>query len=117
MANVLLADEINRTVPRTQSSLLESMQERQVTIEGTSMLLPSPNFIIATQNPIEMEGTFPLPEAQLDRFLMRLHLGYPSLEEEVMILERFQQENPLDYMNVVVTTKQVRKLQKGPANQ
>ncbi len=89
MSNVVLADEINRTIPRTQSSLLESMQERQVTVDGVTMDLPSPFLVIATQNPIELEGTFPLPEAQLDRFLMRINLGYPSFEEEILILERF----------------------------
>jgi MoxR-like ATPase len=78
MTHVLLADEINRTIPRTQSSLLESMEERQVTVDGETHLLPSPFFVIATQNPIELEGTFPLPEAQLDRFLLKIKLGYPK---------------------------------------
>ncbi len=82
MTNVLLADEINRTIPRTQASLLESMGEFQVTVDGSTIVLPRPFFVIATQNPIEMDGTFPLPEAQLDRFLMRIDLGYPSPEEE-----------------------------------
>ncbi|MFN3974686.1 MAG: AAA family ATPase [Dehalococcoidia bacterium] len=85
-AQVLLADEINRATPRTQSALLEAMQERQVTVDGVSHPLPQPFLVIATQNPIEMEGTFPLPEAQLDRFMLRVHLGYPSLEEEVEVL-------------------------------
>ena len=78
MTNVLLADEINRTIPRTQSSLLESMEERQVTVDGKTYVLPHPFFVMATQNPIELEGTFPLPEAQLDRFLLRIRLGYPD---------------------------------------
>lgn len=95
MTHVLLADEINRTIPRTQASLLESMEERQVTIDGQTLPLPSPFFVIATQNPIELEGTFPLPEAQLDRFLLKLSLGYPERSEELTILERFQIDDPL----------------------
>jgi MoxR-like ATPase len=87
---ILLADEINRATPRTQSALLEAMQERQVTIDGATMALPTPFFVVATLNPIEMEGTFPLPEAQLDRFLLRLELGYPSTGEEAAMLDRFQ---------------------------
>ena len=94
MSNILLADEINRTIPRTQSSLLESMEERQVTVDGTTLPLPHPFFVMATQNPIELEGTFPLPEAQLDRFLLRVHLGYPDKEAEIAILERFQKDDP-----------------------
>lgn len=89
-ANIVLADEINRASPKTQSALLEAMQERQVTLDGESMALPQPFLVIATQNPIEYEGTFPLPEAQLDRFLMKLSVGYPSLEEEQEILRRRQ---------------------------
>ncbi|MBU2054393.1 MAG: AAA family ATPase, partial [Proteobacteria bacterium] len=91
MTNILLADEINRTIPRTQASLLESMEERQVTVDGQTLRLPVPFLVIATQNPIELEGTFPLPEAQLDRFLLRLRLGYPNRREEIAILERFQE--------------------------
>ena len=87
-ANIVLADEINRASPKTQSALLEAMQERQVTLEGETLELPSPFIVLATQNPIEYEGTFPLPEAQLDRFLMKLSVGYPSAEEEVEILRR-----------------------------
>ncbi len=87
-ANIVLADEINRASPKTQSALLEAMQERQVTLEGETMPLPEPFLVLATQNPIEYEGTFPLPEAQLDRFLMKLSVGYPSLEEEREILRR-----------------------------
>lgn len=113
MANILLADEINRTVPRTQSSLLESMQEGQATVEGITMNLPRPFFVIATQNPIELEGTFPLPEAQLDRFLMRVNLGYPSPQEELLILERFQDESPLDQLDAVITPQQLDELQKA----
>lgn len=93
--NLLLADEINRATPRTQSALLEAMQERQVTVEGTPMTLPSPFIVLATQNPIELEGTFPLPEAQMDRFLLQVKLGYPSLEEEEQILVRYETRDPL----------------------
>src|SRR6266568_3116100 len=88
---ILLVDEVNRATPRTQSALLESMAERQVTVERNSMPLPKPFLVIATQNPIELEGTFPLPEAQLDRFLLRIQIGYPSEEEEQAILHRFKQ--------------------------
>jgi MoxR-like ATPase len=88
LAQILLADEINRATPRTQSALLEAMQERQFTVDGQTTPLPRPFFVLATQNPIELEGTFPLPEAQVDRFLMRLQLGYPSLDEESTILQR-----------------------------
>ena len=101
MANVLLADEINRTIPRTQSSLLEGMEERQVTVDGDTHLLPSPFFVVATQNPIELEGTFPLPEAQLDRFLLKVSLGYPEREEEIQILGRFREEDPLEMLEPV----------------
>jgi len=89
-ANLVLADEINRASPRTQSALLEAMQEKQVTIEGVTMKLPEPFTVIATQNPIEMEGTFPLPEAQLDRFLVKLNIGYPSKEETIEVLKRLK---------------------------
>jgi len=102
MAHVLLADEINRTIPRTQSSLLESMEERQVTVDGETYPLPSPFFVIATQNPIELEGTFPLPEAQLDRFLLKIKLGYPEREEEIQILDRFRDKDPLNELGPVV---------------
>jgi MoxR-like ATPase len=112
MTHVLLADEINRTIPRTQSSLLESMEERQVTVDGKTYLLPHPFFVMATQNPIELEGTFPLPEAQLDRFLLRIRLGYPDQSEEVRILERFQEKDPLRELEPVATPEQVAELQK-----
>ncbi|MBI3976723.1 MAG: MoxR family ATPase [Chloroflexi bacterium] len=94
-AHVLLADEVNRATPRTQSALLEAMEERQVTVDGETRLLPRPFVVLATQNPVELEGTFPLPEAQLDRFLLRLRVGYPTREEEVQIARRFQETNPL----------------------
>ena len=90
--NILLADEINRATPRTQAGLLECMEEKQVTIDGVSYQLPEPFFVIATQNPVENAGTFPLPEAQLDRFIMKLSMGLPSQEEEQQILRRFGKE-------------------------
>ncbi|WP_370621779.1 AAA family ATPase [Bacillus sp. JCM 19034] len=95
-ANIVLADEVNRATPRTQSSLLECMEEKQVTIDGETKALQLPFMIIATQNPIESQGTFPLPEAQLDRFLMKLDLGYPSKEEGIEILKRFKEGNPVE---------------------
>ncbi len=116
MANIVLADEINRTIPRTQSSLLESMQEHQVTIDGNTIELPIPFFVIATQNPIELEGTFPLPEAQLDRFLMRIQLDYPSHEEEMQILERFQKDEPIERLKPVTSPEEILLLQKERAN-
>jgi len=102
IANIVLADEINRATPRTQSALLEAMEEHQVTVDGTTMPLPSPFLVLATQNPIELEGTFPLPEAQLDRFLLRVHLGYPAAGDEDAILRRFEADNPLDVLAPVV---------------
>jgi len=113
MTHVLLADEINRTIPRTQSSLLESMEERQVTVDGATYGLPHPFFVMATQNPIELEGTFPLPEAQLDRFLLRLRLGYPEKDEEIAILDRFQQGDPLRDLKAVATPEQITALQEA----
>lgn len=110
--NILLADEINRAAPRTQSSLLECMEERQITTDGETRLLEPPFFVLATQNPIENAGTFPLPEAQMDRFLMRLSLGMPSREEELMILERFEKEDPLASLVSVCTKEEVRQAQK-----
>ena len=107
MANVLLADEINRTVPRTQASLLESMEEYQVTVDGITRKLPEPFFVMATQNPIELEGTFPLPEAQLDRFLLKITLGYPDSREEMEIMERFEANDPLASLSPVLETKDI----------
>jgi MoxR-like ATPase len=109
-ANIVLADEINRSTPRTQASLLEAMQERQVTVDGRTMRLPLPFFLIATQNPIELEGTFPLPEAQLDRFLLRAQVEYPSAEEETALLFRFKEQQPLDTLAPVVSGEQVSTL-------
>jgi MoxR-like ATPase len=105
-AQIVLADEINRASPRTQSALLEAMQERQVTVEGETMKLPEPFIVIATQNPIEYEGTFPLPEAQLDRFLIKLSIGYPSLEEEEEIVHRRRERKQDDPQLQVVANAQ-----------
>jgi MoxR-like ATPase len=110
---VLLADEINRATPRTQSALLEAMQERQVTVEGETHPLPRPFLVLATQNPVELEGTFPLPEAQLDRFLLRLSLGYPSLEEETAILRRFREGSPLEAAVPVLPASELAALQRA----
>jgi len=108
---VLLADEINRATPRTQSALLEAMEEHQVTVDGQTTVLPEPFLVLATQNPIELEGTFPLPEAQLDRFLIRVTLGYPSLEDEHTILLRFEDDDPLSRLSPVMTADEVVRLQ------
>jgi MoxR-like ATPase len=112
-ANVLLADEINRATPRTQSALLEAMQERQVTIDGQTRPLPRPFLVLATQNPVELEGTFPLPEAQLDRFMLRLELGYPAAEEEIEILARYDHLDPLDDLRAVLGAADVLALQRA----
>tara|TARA_A100001037_G_scaffold101517_1_gene92435 strand:+ start:360 stop:1313 length:954 start_codon:yes stop_codon:yes gene_type:complete len=99
---IILADEINRATPRTQSALLEAMQEGQVTIDGESKILPAPFIVIATQNPIDMEGTFPLPEAQLDRFMMRISLGYPSALEEELVVSRYNFHDPFDNLDAAI---------------
>jgi MoxR-like ATPase len=109
-ANVVLADEINRATPRTQSALLEAMQERQVTTERQTLPLPLPFMLVATQNPIELEGTFPLPEAQLDRFLLRLRIRYPTLDDERAILYRFQETDPLDTLVPALPGEELRRL-------
>jgi len=111
MAQVVLADEINRATPRTQSALLEAMQERQVTTEGETKALPRPFLVLATQNPIELEGTFPLPEAQLDRFLLKIGLGYPQMEDERLILARFRRDDPLEELKPVVTADELLQIQ------
>jgi len=110
--NVLLADEINRTTPRTQSALLEAMSERQVSIEGTTHKLPDPFLVIATQNPFEFEGTYPLPENQLDRFMMCLSLGYPDRKSELEILNRHRDGQPVDALTAAATPDQVLNLQR-----
>jgi MoxR-like ATPase len=106
-AQIVLADEINRTTPRTQAALLEAMAERRVTVDGETYLLEPPFLVIATQNPVDHEGTFPLPEAQLDRFLVRLSLGYPSKEEEGKMLEMLRRDHPIDKLVAVVSAEEV----------
>lgn len=110
-SNIVLADEINRATPKTQSALLEAMAEEQVTVEGVSRLLPLPFMVIATQNPTEHHGTYPLPESQLDRFMMRLHIGYPRLEDERKILRDRETRNPLEFVRAVMTEREVAELQ------
>jgi MoxR-like ATPase len=110
LAQVVLADEINRATPRTQSSLLEAMQERQITADGETRQLPRPFLIMATQNPIELEGTFPLPEAQLDRFLLRINIGYPSEADENAILLRFRNNDPLADLTPVTDNTEINAL-------
>lgn len=110
MTQILLADEINRATPRTQASLLEVMSERQVTIDGESYQMKTPFFVIATQNPVEQSGTFSLPEAQLDRFFMKLSLGYPNSNEEVEILKRFKTSNPLNDLNAVMDSREIEEM-------
>jgi MoxR-like ATPase len=112
-ANVLLADEINRATPRTQSALLEVMEETQVTVDGVSHVVADPFFVIATQNPIESHGTFPLPEAQLDRFALALSLGYPTAEEELQMLQRSQTGSKLNTLKPCISLEQVRQLQQA----
>jgi len=112
-ANVLLTDEINRATPRTQSALLEAMQERTVTIDGVTHPLPRPFIVLATQNPVELEGTFPLPEAQLDRFMMRVEVGYPAADEEVEILDRYERADPLAEIGPMTTGADVLALQQA----
>lgn len=107
MAQIVLADEVNRATPKTQSALLEAMEERQITVDGETYVLPEPFLVLATQNPIEYEGTFPLPEAQLDRFLMRVNLGYPDRQDELRVLATRQREQPIDDIQQVVTLEEV----------
>jgi MoxR-like ATPase len=111
MAQIVLADEINRATPRTQSALLEAMQERQVTVDGNTMALPRPFLVLATQNPIELEGTFPLPEAQIDRFLLKIKLGYPTEDQENDILIRFEQADPLEGLAAVIEPEELLAMQ------
>jgi MoxR-like ATPase len=111
MAQVVLADEINRATPRTQSAMLEAMQELQVTAEGETKPLPRPFMLMATQNPIELEGTFPLPEAQLDRFLLKVSLGYPSPDDDHVLLARFRQDDPLEELKPVVSSEELTRIQ------
>lgn len=106
-AQIVLVDEINRATPKTQSALLESMEERQVTVDGSTYPLENPFMVLATQNPIEYEGTFPLPEAQLDRFMLRIRLGYPSKEDEIIVLDRQRQAHPIDDLGQVVSVDEL----------
>jgi MoxR-like ATPase len=107
IGQIILADEINRATPKTQAALLEAMDERQVTVDGVTHILPQPFMVLATQNPIEYEGTFPLPEAQLDRFLLRLRLGYPSMSDEIRVLEDQQISHPIESLKSVVKVKEI----------
>ena len=116
MAQVVLVDEINRATPKTQSALLEAMEELQVSVDGTSRTLERPFVVMATQNPIEYEGTFPLPEAQLDRFLMRISLGYPSFAEEMSVIEQQEQTHPIDELEAVASPENVINLQEAAKN-
>src|SRR5216684_594200 len=111
LSQIVLADEINRATPRTQSALLEAMEEHQISIERETLPLPRPFIVIATQNPVELEGTFPLPEAQLDRFLMRLRLDYPSQTEERLILQRFKESQPLQELSPVLSGERLQVFQ------
>ena len=113
LAQIVLADEINRATPKTQSALLECMEERQATVDGVTHMMPDPFMVIATQNPIEYEGTFALPEAQLDRFMLRLQLGYPQQHEEIVILEEQKTAHPLEEIEEVATTEELRTMQEG----
>ncbi|MBA2378397.1 MAG: MoxR family ATPase, partial [Blastocatellia bacterium] len=115
-ANIIVADEINRATPKTQSALLEAMAEEQVTVEGVSRRLPLPFTVIATQNPSEHHGTYPLPESQLDRFMLRLHIGYPSIEDEKKILHDRENANPLNFVKPVLTNQDVIAIQRQVAD-
>lgn len=116
MGNIILADEINRTSPKTQSALLEGMEEASVTIDGVTHRLQKPFFVMATQNPIEYEGTYPLPEAQLDRFLLKMKMGYPDMEEEIEVLNRAQKVPPIEDLSPVIDLEELRVLQKDIKN-
>lgn len=111
MGNIILADEINRTSPKTQSALLEGMEESSVTIDGVTYMLEKPFFVMATQNPIEYEGTYPLPEAQLDRFLLKMKMGYPEMVDELEVLNRVQRSNPIETLEPVIDLEELRSLQ------
>ena len=115
-ANIILADEINRATPRTQSALLECMEEHQVTIDGDTLQLDEPFIVIATENPIETAGTYPLPEAQLDRFLMKLEMGYPDKEEEITILNRFLKDNPIEDISNVCSKEDIKAMKNEVKN-
>ena len=111
LSQIVLADEINRATPKTQSALLEAMEERQVTVDGKTFIIPKPFIVLATQNPIEYEGTFPLPEAQLDRFMMKIKIGYPGLTEEIQILELQKIQHPIETLSVIATESEIKNVQ------
>jgi MoxR-like ATPase len=113
VAQVVLADEINRATPKTQAALLEAMEEQQITVDGVTHELPPPFMVLATQNPIEYEGTFPLPESQLDRFMLRVHLGYPGRDEEMEVLDRQQRVHPIDSLSSVTDAEQLAEVQRA----
>ena len=116
MTNILLADEINRTTPKTQSSLLEIMEEKQATVDGVTYKIKSPFMVLATQNPIDYLGTYPLPEAQLDRFFMKIKIGYPGMDEEIQIIKRFQTGNPLSKLEPVCKKEDISDMQTAVDN-
>ena len=116
MSQIILADEINRTSPKTQSSMLEAMEEHQLTVEGNTFKLQEPFMVLATQNPIEYEGTFPLPEAQLDRFMMKIGIGYPDEEYELAMIRRFKKENPLKYIEKVIEPEEIMEIREKVKN-
>lgn len=116
VGNIVLADEINRTSPKTQAALLESMEESSVTVDGETLQIPQPFFVMATQNPIEYEGTYPLPEAQLDRFLFKLKMGYPKRLEEIEVLDRAERSKPIDELKPVITLEELRNFQRSVAD-
>src|SRR5690242_14289475 len=113
VAQVVLADEINRATPKTQAALLEAMEEQQITVDGVTRDLPRPFIVLATQNPIEYEGTFPLPESQLDRFMLRVRLGYPKRDEEILILNRQQRSHPIETLEVVASEMDLLDVQRA----
>lgn len=113
VGNIILADEINRTSPKTQASLLEAMEEASITVDGETLSIPKPFFVMATQNPIEYEGTYPLPEAQLDRFLLKIRMGYPSVQQEIEVLRRAENKQPIQEIGAVMTVDELLALQQA----
>ena len=113
VGNIILADEINRTSPKTQASLLEAMEEASITVDGETLSIPKPFFVMATQNPIEYEGTYPLPEAQLDRFLLKIRMGYPSVQQEIEVLRRAENRQPIQEIGAVMTVDELLALQQA----
>ncbi|KGR87408.1 AAA family ATPase [Lysinibacillus odysseyi] len=113
VGNIILADEINRTSPKTQAALLEAMEEASITVDGETLSIPKPFFVMATQNPIEYEGTYPLPEAQLDRFLLKIRMGYPSVQQEIEVLRRAENKQPIEEIKAVMTVEELLALQRA----